>query len=161
MMKIRDYEARDLERVLDITIAAWQPIFASFRKLLGEKVFSTVYPDWQAEKHRQLSEQCAGKYGATVRVAELNGKVVGFIIYYCNASTGIGEISHNAVDPDYQHQGIATLMYPAVLAEMKAQGMRCAQVSTGGDPSHAPARRAYEKAGFDRALPSVNYYQEL
>lgn len=160
-MKIRHYAECDLERVLDITIEAWKPVFASFRSLLGEMVFSTVYPDWQAEKRKQLTAQCRGEHGANIRIVELGDKVAGFIVYYCNTTTGIGEISHNAVDPQYQNQGIATVMYSTALAEMKAKGMRCAQVSTGGDPSHAPARRAYEKAGFDRAIPSVNYFQEL
>jgi hypothetical protein len=39
--------------------------------------------------------------------------------------------------------------------------MRVATVGTGGDPSHAPARRAYEKAGFDREIPSVWMYRPL
>jgi hypothetical protein len=37
---------------------------------------------------------------------------------------------------------------------MKEAGMQVATVSTGGDPSHAPARRAYEKAGFTASIPS-------
>ena len=36
-----------------------------------------------------------------------------------------------------------------------------AALGTGGDPSHAPARRACEKAGFDRAIPGVTYYKGL
>ena len=36
-----------------------------------------------------------------------------------------------------------------------AAGMRAATVSTGGDDSHAAARRAYEKAGFSARIPSV------
>jgi hypothetical protein len=39
--------------------------------------------------------------------------------------------------------------------------MAVATVSTGGDPSHAPARRAYEKAGFGPAIPSVSLYKLL
>ena len=35
-----------------------------------------------------------------------------------------------------------------------------ALVGTGGDPGHAPARRAYEQAGFT-ALPIVNYVKKL
>jgi hypothetical protein len=40
-------------------------------------------------------------------------------------------------------------------------GMRVATVGTGGDPSHAPARRAYEKAGFNLQIPSVWMYRKL
>jgi hypothetical protein len=44
---------------------------------------------------------------------------------------------------------------------MKEFGMALATVGTGADPSHAPARRAYEKAGFGAALPSVSLYRLL
>ena len=40
-------------------------------------------------------------------------------------------------------------------------GMCYVQVGTGGDLAHAPARRAYQKAGFTIALPHVEYYREL
>ena len=59
-----------------------------------------------------------------------------------------------------QNDGIGTALNLAALREMKAAGLRLAEVATGGDESHAPARRAYEKAGFT-ALPLVRYYQEL
>ena len=51
-------------------------------------------------------------------------------------------------------------MYRHVLDEMRAQGARYATAETGGDASHAPARRAYEKAGFV-AVPTVHYFMKL
>ena len=45
--------------------------------------------------------------------------------------------------------------------KIKNEGMIYATVSTGLDDAHAPARRAYEKAGFDKALENVRYYKEL
>jgi hypothetical protein len=38
--------------------------------------------------------------------------------------------------------------------------MRLARVETGGDPSHAPARRSYENAGYT-GLPLVRYFKDL
>jgi hypothetical protein len=43
---------------------------------------------------------------------------------------------------------------------MRESGMRVAMIGTGGDPGHAPARRAYDKAGYT-ALPSVQYFKAL
>jgi hypothetical protein len=43
---------------------------------------------------------------------------------------------------------------------MHAQGMRMAVVGTGGDPGHAPARAAYEKAGYT-AFSLVRSYKML
>ncbi len=48
-----------------------------------------------------------------------------------------------------------------MLARMRELGAEVATVGTGGDPSHAPARRAYAKAGFGPALPSVYAYARL
>jgi ribosomal protein S18 acetylase RimI-like enzyme len=146
---------------LDIAVAAWDPIYASFRTLLGPEIFAVAFPDWQMEKRRQVASACRGEHGAVVIVAERDGEPVGFISYYLNQTTQIGEIGNNAVDPQYQGVGIGPQMYEYVLAQMREAGMRGARVTTGLDPSHAPARRAYEKAGFTRGLPSITYYQAL
>jgi len=39
-------------------------------------------------------------------------------------------------------------------------GIPLAEIGTGGDPGHAPARHVYEKAGFT-PLPLVRYYKAL
>ena len=65
------------------------------------------------------------------------------------------------MDPTLQRRGLAARLLSHALSHMRDQGMRAATVGTGGDPAHAPARRAYEAAGFSRAIPSVYYYREL
>jgi ribosomal protein S18 acetylase RimI-like enzyme len=158
---LRPLDEADIPRLLDIAVAAWDPIYASFRTLLGPDLFATAFPDWQTDKRRQIASACRGEHGAVVIVAERDGEPVGFISYYLNQTTKIGEIGNNAVDPQYQGAGIGPRMYDQALAQMREAGMRGARVTTGGDPSHAPARRAYEKAGFTRGLPSITYYQAL
>jgi GNAT superfamily N-acetyltransferase len=83
------------------------------------------------------------------------GTVVGFVSLQLNQETQIGEIGLNAVHPDHAGKGVGTAMYDFAIARMKEAGMRVATVATGGDPSHAPARRAYEKAGFTVQIPRV------
>jgi GNAT superfamily N-acetyltransferase len=65
------------------------------------------------------------------------------------------------VHPEHANRGIRVALYGLALARMKELGAALATVATGGDPSHAPARRAYEKAGFGPALPSVHLYKLL
>ena len=62
--------------------------------------------------------------------------------------------------PEFQKRGIATLLNRAALDEMKAAGVKLAVAETGGDDGHAPARRAYEKAGYT-GLPLVRYFKDL
>jgi ribosomal protein S18 acetylase RimI-like enzyme len=73
----------------------------------------------------------------------------------------VGEIGLNAVHPEHAGRGIGTIMYDFALGQLQAGGMLVAEVATGGDPSHAPARRAYEKAGFGFQIPSVVMYKDL
>jgi len=35
------------------------------------------------------------------------------------------------------------------------------KVATGADISHLPARKAYEKIGFDIILPGVEYFRRI
>jgi len=64
------------------------------------------------------------------------------------------------VDPAHQNHGVGTMLNVFALERMKERGVRLARVETGGDPSHAPARRSYEKAGFV-PLPLVRYFKNL
>ncbi|HUT36317.1 MAG TPA: GNAT family N-acetyltransferase [Planctomycetota bacterium] len=158
---VRDLRPEDVEAAVDIAVAAWAPIFGQFRRILGDELFAARCPRWQEDKAGQVRRACAPGSKASVCVAEREGRVVGFITYYLDVPRGIGEIGNNAVHPDFQGQGIASRMYQCVLDRFRAQGMRFAKVCTGLDPSHAPARRAYEKAGFSIQLPSVEYYRKL
>jgi ribosomal protein S18 acetylase RimI-like enzyme len=95
-----------------------------------------------------------------VLVAELDGRAVGFLAYELNFQDGVGDVAMLAVHPDHQNRGVGTALNNAALAKMLEAGMKMARVETGGDPSHAPARRCYEKAGYT-ALPIVRYHKDL
>ena len=158
---IRDLRPADVEAAVEIALAAWAPIFASFRRIMGDDLFTALHPDCQKRKARQVRSACDPGDRASVSVAEKDDRIVGFITFYTNDATRVGEIGNNAVHPDFQGQGIGTRMYRHVFEKMREAGMRFVKVSTGGDPSHAPARRAYEKAGFSIKVPSVDYYRAL
>ncbi len=158
---IRELEQSDLEAVLEIAIASWAPIFAFYRQTLGEDLFTAAHPNWQAEKARQVRAACHPGRGAMVSVAERDGHIVGFITLYADDASRIGEIGNNAVHPDFQGEGIGTRMYEYVFDRLRERGMRFVRVGTGLDPAHAPARRAYVKAGFSIEIPSVQYYRRL
>ena len=48
-----------------------------------------------------------------------------------------------------------------ILDRFRVDGLRFAHVDTGLDDAHLRARRAYEAVGFDRAVPGVEYWQNL
>jgi len=159
-LSIRPFRPDDLPAMQVVRQAAFEPVFRSFREIVGEGIYSLALAEADAEQAELLNDLCSANSGQ-VYVAAIDGRVVGFVSFTLNVEKRTGEIGLNAVHPDFAGQGIGTRMYELVTARMKACGMALATVSTGADPSHAPARRAYEKAGFGPALPSVFMYKML
>ena len=100
-------------------------------------------------------------YTSAKQLIPVANKPVLFRVIEAVRDAGIGEIGNNAVHPDLRGQGIGPRMYQYAFDRLRERGMRYVKVGTGGDPAHAPARRAYEKAGFTIQLPGVEYYREL
>lgn len=139
----------------EIRQAAFAPIFASFRALLGDEIYELAQAREDARQGELLASLIQPDSGWDVFTVEQDQRLVGFISIKLDHTTKIGEIGLNAVHPDRAGRGIGAAMYELAIARMTEAGMRVATVATGGDPSHAPARRAYQKAGFDRVIPSV------
>ena len=160
-ISIREFEAGDLDTILDIAVAAWQPVFESSREIIGDELTEIISPDPDSRKRESVRAACRDDDPTLVWVAELNSNVVGFITVEMNRDRLVAEIGNNAIAPNAQGQGIGTQMYEFVLEQMKLAGMKAAIVETGGDDAHAPARRAYEKAGFSGPVPSVEYHIKI
>lgn len=159
-LRIRPVCENDVGAVVRLSLLAWDPVFSSFERILGPEIFPIIYPDWKTTQREEVEKVCKDGEKFNVWVADLDDMVVGFVTTELNMETKTGEIYFLAVHPDHQNLGIGTELNNFALKKMKEIGMKMAVVGTGGDPSHAPARRSYEKAGCT-ALPLVRYYKDL
>ncbi|HCA47038.1 MAG TPA: GNAT family N-acetyltransferase [Armatimonadetes bacterium] len=157
---IRPARAEDAECCGEIAVQAWRPIFHAWREILGDSVWKRVYGDWELQKRSSVVCQLRD-HTHLAAVSEREGEIVGFLTWRLDHDRQIGQISNNAVDPGCQGHGVGTAQIEWALDYFRSEGMRAARVLTGGDPGHAPARAMYEKAGFARALPCVEYFLEL
>lgn len=157
-VRTRLFDGGDLPEIVALSLLAWEPAFESMEKVLGPRIFHLIWPDWRKGQAEGVAGACRATDKCHVLVAELDGRVVGFIAYELEGETG--EVVLLAVHPESQRRGIATALNHAALDAMKAAGMKMAIVETGGDDGHAPARRAYEKAGYT-GLPLVRYFKAL
>jgi ribosomal protein S18 acetylase RimI-like enzyme len=155
---MRSFNESDLVEIVELSLLAWEPIFESMEKVLGSRIFHLIWPDWKKSQAEGVGGACRATDKYHALVAELDGRVVGFIAYELKGETG--EVVLLAVHPEFQKRGIATQLNVAALDAMKAAGMKMAIVETGGEDGHAPARRAYEKAGYT-GLPLVRYFKDL
>lgn len=139
----------DVAACVRFGIEAFRPVFASFEDLYGADLFHRLRPDWEKEQMAYIESACTDK---ETLVSMRNGQVSGFVVIETDVFDGIGAIELLAVDPSHENLGLGTLLNHKALNRLGEAGMVYAIVSTGNDPSHAPARRSYERAGF-RPLP--------
>jgi GNAT superfamily N-acetyltransferase len=156
---IRPFEAADLPHVIDLSMRAWAPVFASLRHELGDPIFLRLHPDWTAGQADAVREACtSGDLDVFVAVDDVP---VGFVAVALNAyHPAMGAVEMIAVDPDRQRGGIARELMAHAAGHMRRHGMDIAVVETGGDPGHAPARQTYEASGYT-LLPIARYFQLL
>lgn len=159
-MILREANPGDGPALQAIREAAFAPIFASFRGIVGDEVAAVAFAAAETEQARHLDDLLPDGSPWTVLAAVEADDALGFAAFAVTAS-GLGELGLNAVHPSHQRRGVAGRLHAEALARMKAAGARAAAVGVGGDPSHAPARRAYERAGFGTPLPSLWLYRRL
>ena len=159
-IEIRELRHADLDIVVEFSLRAWAPVFASLREVLGEAIFLRLHPDWEANQEAAVRSSCTDDE-RDVFVAVASGRPVGFMAIALNAfHERMGVIDIIGVDPDYQRRGVSSRLTEFATEHMRSRGMDIAVVETGGDPGHAPARAAYEGAGFT-ILPIARYFRLL
>lgn len=155
--KIRSYEPTDVDRVVALSLTAWEPVFASFRRVFGDELYLRIHPDWETTQAASVRD-ALDRHDTWVSVTD--DVVSGFVNVTFDHHEQSAEIYMIAVDPTFQRRGIASRLTDFALNEMRARGIDLAIVATGGDPGHAPARATYEKAGFV-GCPQVWYAKSL
>jgi GNAT superfamily N-acetyltransferase len=160
-VEIRPYEERDLDAIVGLSLRAWEPVFDSLRRVLGDAIFARLHqPNWRAVQAEAVRASCtSGRRNVFVAVAD--DRPVGFAAVALDAvHDGMGVVDAIAVDPEYQRRGVAKRLMEHSVEHMRAHGMDIAAVETGGDDGHAPARALYESLGYT-PLPVVRYLRPL
>lgn len=155
-IRIVPTEPKYVEACAAIAVRAWEPIHESYKNCIGADLHDELMPTWREGK-AQATRNIHATGNAVV--ALLGDQVVGYCSYKIEGI--LGEICGNSVNPDMRGRGIANKLYNRVLDIMREAGCKYATVNTGLDEGHAPARRAYNKAGFEKNLPSIEYFQRL
>jgi GNAT superfamily N-acetyltransferase len=160
-VELRAYAESDLEAIVEFSLRAWEPVFESVRRVLGEAIFARLHqPDWASVQAEAVRAGCTSDE-RDVFVAVVDARPVGFATVALNAfHERMGVVDMIAVDPAYQQRGIARQLMTRCVEHMRANGMDIAAVGTGGDSGHAPARALYEALGY-APLPGVRYLKLL
>ena len=159
-LNIRVFREEDLEQVMAVANRAFRKIRMESRAVLGDRISDLLRPDGDDISKGLEVKSFLERNPENCLVCEANGRIVGFVTFVLGRNQ-IGTICNNGADPEAHIRGIGRLMYREVLKIFRENGMKAASVTTGLTDEFLPARHAYERTGFDRALPSVTYYMEL
>lgn len=150
---IRPARETDIDRICEITRNAFGPVSTD---RMREEFFSTKLGglDWWKHKTANVREFVI-KYMDWVLVAETDGLVVGFASYILDGRRRLAEVGNNSVAPAYQGRGIGKLMQQEVFRRFDEEGYSMRTVSTLVEDM--PARKIYERMGFQEITRSITY----
>ena len=135
--------------LIRFSLQARESVFESMEMATGRDLFALMRPDWKAVQ-RDLIESLCVDVSKDVWVAEVDGAVAGFVATQTDNDTKIGQIYMVAVDPQQQNRGVGTALSNFAFEHLRGAGMAFVEVHTGNDPSHAAARRSYERLASRR-----------
>ena len=153
-LNLRPVREEDVESLVRLSLLTWEPVFASFRQILGPEIYAIIWPDWKTGQQDAVEKICQEGEETFVWVAELEGEAVGFVAYELRPADQTGEVQLLAVHPDYQGHGIgAQLLYQAVIDTL-SRGVNRITLNTQehNQRSHA----LYQRFGFvqtDQRVP--------
>ena len=147
----------DMPRLQEIVREVWA-IGSDFA--LEEKYGSVGDERWDRWLLPKVMSRLWDEIG-TIIITEIDGEIAGFISYAIDGARGVGAIHYNAVSTGFQGHGVGTTQVERVLEIFRDAGLKIACVGTGLNEGHAPARRMYEKAGFEPVIEYRMYSRPL
>jgi putative acetyltransferase len=137
-----------------VSISIESPLQDDVRGLVAELNETLLARTPREFCHHLTVEQMSGT-DTTVWIARDNGKAIG-----CGAlkrhGGGIGEVKRMYTQPAYQGQGLGGRIVAMVEDQARADGLDKLVLETGDD-GYGAAWRVYERAGFKRCGPVLDY----
>ncbi|MEM1081645.1 MAG: GNAT family N-acetyltransferase [Pseudomonadota bacterium] len=160
MIQLVPYQAKDLDEVLALSVAAWTPVLPKMEREIPDYVYASFYPEgWTVRQLADITEVCNDDQ-SSVWLALIDQQMTGYMALRVHEEDAMGELYVIAVHPAYQRRGVGAALMSFAFDQFRQLGLAMVMVETGGDDGHAPARAAYEKVGFER-YPVARYFKKL
>ena len=57
-LHIRPLSDSDVGAVVQLSLLAWEPVFESFQRILGPRIYPLIYPDWRTSQKEGVEGVC-------------------------------------------------------------------------------------------------------
>jgi ribosomal protein S18 acetylase RimI-like enzyme len=155
---LRPFEsARDTEAVGRIVGQIWH----GGSSALMEKRFGRIGGQhWEQWQSKSVLDYLKAE-GCHAFVIQEGDEVIGFCSYTLDAQRQLGTVGYNGVASEHQGRKLGSAMMDFVMKQIREAGMLYAAVIVADNPEHAPARRIYEKHGFEPLVGMQYMVQKL
>ena len=133
----RAFAPADLPTLHAIRAAAFAPIFASFRSIVGPEIAALGLATAEQEQADLLDAIAKLDSSHAIAIAESGSTVIGFVSWKNDPATKIGEITLNAVHPGHAGESGHRPTLSGCLLERDAPAARHAHMhhnNQGGSP---------------------------
>jgi ribosomal protein S18 acetylase RimI-like enzyme len=154
--RIRVFQAEDLDELKRITVDAFEGIALDQRV---EQHLGILHGhDWRWRKARQIEEDVEVNPGG-VFVAELEGRIAGYITTRLEPEAGKGRIPNLALVAELRGQGLGRQLIEHALDYFRREGMSFAMIETMAD--NEVGNHLYPACGFIEVARQVHFARKL
>lgn len=155
-MQIRRHKPEELPLLKSMMVDAFEgvSIDQGMQNLFGD----INGHDWKWRKARHLDVDFQ-RDPAGIFVAEVDGRVIGFISTWCDCDGGIGNIPNISLLPESRGQGIGRKLIEYALEHFREQGMTHAKIETL--EQNAVGNHLYTSVGFREVARQVHFVCDL
>jgi ribosomal protein S18 acetylase RimI-like enzyme len=155
-MQIRPFHPDDLPTLKRIMVAAFDGVSIDQGM---EKLFGVINGhDWQWRKARHLDEDVA-RDADGLFVAELDGRVIGFISTWMDREAGIGHIPNLSLEADCRGKGYGRALLEFALQRFRDAGLTHAKIETL--VQNAIGNHLYTSLGFREVARQIHFVAKL
>ncbi|MDZ7373809.1 MAG: GNAT family N-acetyltransferase [candidate division KSB1 bacterium] len=155
-LRIRSFRESDREAVVAITLLAFPGV--AIDHAIEERFGTVGGLTWQDRKRRDI-ERDLDLHAPHTLVAEMEGRVVGYVTSHPDPLSRIGWIPNLAIHPEYQGRGIGRELLEAALEQFRRLGMALAKIETLAHNERA--LHLYQELGFVEVARQVHLVRPL
>lgn len=152
---VRRYHRRDHAEVLRIAVESFRGVCMDENI---ENQFGPIVQGWQEHKREIIDYDLTSNPGSAF-VAEVDGRVAGFVCTRLYHQRSTGHVANLAVASEYQGQGVGKALMQAALEHFRGNDMRYARIETL--EQNVKAQKFYPGLGFKEVGRQIFYFMEL
>jgi len=152
---IRAITAADIPAMVAITSEVFG--CASMDRMAEQAVGPAAAP-WQRIKGQVVANEAASNPGGCF-VAEMGGRIVGYVTTVINPLAGRGTIANLAVSAAAQGKGVGRKLIQRSLDHFRSQGLVQARIDTL--ESNEVGKHLYPDMGFEEVVREIHYFMRL